>query len=167
MKKKSFQITIENTNILIQDLSDRLYEQFKNEQRTIKYAAVKEVLALLGKGILLPALFIAPGLGKAFKNTRFSEKEFVNWKKFNTSYLRRTITKLENQKYVEKTMYKGCEIIKITESGKKRVLKFALDSIKIKRPQWWDGKWRMITYDIPQYKKGEQEFFRRKKFLNG
>ena len=46
------------------------------------------------------------------------------------------------------------QILEITEGGKKRVLEYKLDEMKIERPKKWDGYWRMISFDIPEkYKK--------------
>lgn len=42
------------------------------------------------------------------------------------------------------------QILEITEAGKKRVLEYRLDEIKIERPKKWDGYWRMISFDIPE-----------------
>jgi CRISPR-associated endonuclease Cas2 len=40
----------------------------------------------------------------------------------------------------------------LAEKGKKRVLKFDLDKIEIKKPPRWDGFWRIIAFDIPEDK---------------
>ena len=47
----------------------------------------------------------------------------------------------------------GKDIIEITEAGKKKVLEYDLDEMKLKVPQKWDGWWRMVMFDIPQTKR--------------
>ncbi|TSC88258.1 MAG: PaaX family transcrtiptional regulator [Microgenomates group bacterium Gr01-1014_7] len=77
------------------------------------------------------------------------KEEFETWKRFNIPYLRRTLTRLEKQKLVELDEKDGMQIVKITASGKRKVLKFALDELAVEKPKIWDGKWRLISYDIP------------------
>lgn len=67
--------------------------------------------------------------------------------------IRKAIDKLENKKYVKKYKKDGVDIIEITENGKKEVLKYKLDEIKIKEQKRWDGVWRVIMFDIPEKKK--------------
>ena len=53
------------------------------------------------------------------------------------------------------------EII-LTEEGKRRVLKFKIDSIKVDQPAKWDEGWHLIAYDIPEKKKPAREALREK-----
>lgn len=64
--------------------------------------------------------------------------------------IRRAIDRLENKKCVKKYKKEGIDIIEITENGRKEVLKYKLDEIKIKEQKRWDGTWRMIMFDIPE-----------------
>ncbi|MBI4034031.1 MAG: hypothetical protein HY378_00590 [Candidatus Brennerbacteria bacterium] len=41
------------------------------------------------------------------------------------------------------------------------MLTYDIDNIKLKR-QRWDGKWRLVTFDIPDSKKTAREALRRK-----
>lgn len=67
--------------------------------------------------------------------------------------IRLAINRLENKKYVKKYKKDGVDIIEITENGRKEVLKYKLDEIKIKEQKRWDGTWRIIMFDIPEKKK--------------
>ena len=40
--------------------------------------------------------------------------------------------------------------MEITENGRKKVLFYRLDEIKIKRNKKWDGFWRVAAFDIPE-----------------
>ena len=40
--------------------------------------------------------------------------------------------------------------MEITENGKKKVLLYKLDEMKIKRNKKWDGLWRVAAFDIPE-----------------
>ena len=52
--------------------------------------------------------------------------------------------------------------IKLTEKGKKMAGWLQIDALKINRPKKWDGKYRIIIFDIAQLKKSHREAFRGK-----
>lgn len=41
-------------------------------------------------------------------------------------------------------------------------MKFSLKDLSIKKPNSWDGKWRLIMFDISNNKKGKRDFLRKK-----
>lgn len=52
--------------------------------------------------------------------------------------------------------------ISLTEEGKKKAGWMQIDSLKIARPKKWDGKWRMVMFDISQLRKFYRDAFRGK-----
>lgn len=40
-----------------------------------------------------------------------------------------------------------------------RLQRAAVEQITVPRPPQWDGKWRMVTYDVPLQKSGERRLF--------
>ncbi len=38
----------------------------------------------------------------------------------------------------------------LTEQGKQRAISAKLDQLSIPKPQQWDGKWRLVMFDIPE-----------------
>ena len=50
--------------------------------------------------------------------------------------------------------------VKLTNRGKERVIKFSFDLLEIKKPEKWDGKWRIIIFDIPNKYKQAREALR-------
>ncbi len=47
----------------------------------------------------------------------------------------------------------------LTQKGEKRFRKIFIDEVMIKRPKKWDGKWRLLIYDIPiRFKKAREAF---------
>lgn len=127
---------------------------------------VKDVLKLLGGGTVLAASFVMPGAAgvvlKEYKQYK-KDKDEKEWKKFNLWRLKQVIKRLEKQKIVE--FRDGG--VQLTEKGKRKILKFDLDDMQLKRKT--DGKWRLIIYDIADFRKKERDFFReilkRMKFL--
>jgi len=103
----------------------------------------KEILKGLALGGLVVASFALPNLLQVL--TLFGVKN--SREKYKVS---RTLKNLHKNKLIE--LYeKGDEMVmEITEKGKKEVLKYKIDEIKIKRPKKWDGNWRVIAFDIPE-----------------
>lgn len=133
----------------------------KHAQNTEKAnPKVKDILLLLAAGVFIPAAVIFPGLPlviKPFLDYK-REKDYKEWKKFNQARLKQTLRRLQNQKAIAIIPSAQESLIKITEKGQKKVLKFKLEDMKLQKR--WDGKWRLIIYDIPKYKKRESDNLR-------
>ena len=52
--------------------------------------------------------------------------------------------------------------ISLTEKGKKKAGWMQIDALKVKKDKKWDGKWRIIIFDISQLKKVQANAFRGK-----
>lgn len=133
------------------EVSKTLTKQIDKEVFEKKYAPIKIVLTLVGAGLFLGASVVMPNLPLALKPflDYQKKKEFEIWKRFNIPYLKRTLERLEKQKAVELDAKDGMQIVKITDAGKRKILKFALDELAVEKPKIWDGKWRLVSYDIP------------------
>ena len=46
----------------------------------------------------------------------------------------------------------------LTKFGKRRIIKYALDELSIEKPKQWDGRWRMIIYDVDEKRKNYETF---------
>jgi len=130
---------------------------FKDIARTLarqkfekKYAEAEEILKLVGAGVFLAASLVAPGLSRLAGSLIYNSQEKEAWKRFNLPYLKRTLNRLERQKLVTTRIENGQQIVEITEVGKRRILRLALNETTIKKPASWDGYWRLVSYDIPK-----------------
>lgn len=121
---------------------------------------LRRVLLLLAGGVGLAVALTMPGAALLFKDFIKDDSAWKEWKKFNLGYLRRTLKKLEKQKLVEIEEKEGRAIVKLTEAGQKKVLEANLDHLKIEKPARWDGKWRLIFYDILDGKRETRDKFR-------
>lgn len=130
-----------------------------------KYPRTKEIIYLLGMGVLLAGTIVMPGLGyvagavirvKRRSDWNKSQKE---WKQFNPHLLKRNLKRLKDQKIVEVIEKDGQEIIKLTRKGHTKYLKFKLEEISLHSNRW-DGKWRVVIYDIAKFKRNQQNAFR-------
>lgn len=154
--------------IKIESLNIKEKFVMRNKKRTEEKLSpkVSDVLGLLGTGVLLSSLFVFPAAGLGigaiynFYQELKKERDLKEWEKFNLPRLRYILKRLERQKMVE-TAYEGeYTSIKITRKGKAKLLKYKLGSMQISKPKSWDGKWRLILYDIKKFKKREQRDLR-------
>lgn len=82
-------------------------------------------------------------------------------KDLKISRLRTLIKRLKKQNDVQLLRENGKLILKLTEKGKIKLLKYDLKNLKLKKPKKWDGKWRLIVYDVPEKKYLVRDVFRR------
>lgn len=144
----------------IHGLCELLTKQFAKLECENKYAPVKEVLALLGKGAVLTAAILAPKSAKALLPLVQESPDYQAWKRYNLSYLARTLRRLEKDKQVEIVDENGQEVIRLSENGNRRVIKYSLDMLQIEKPKKWDRRWRVVIYDIPTENKSFSEIIR-------
>lgn len=145
----------------IATLCQSLLRNINQQERAQKYAKVALVLKLVGAGAFIAASFAFPTLPMALKpflNTNKGNNKA--WKRFNLRYLKRTLARLEREKLVETSKEGDAEVVTLTESGKRRVLKFALDEIAIEKPKSWDETWWIVSYDIPRHLDHLRAYFR-------
>jgi len=43
--------------------------------------------------------------------------------------------------------------VELSEKGKKKVQQITIDDLKNKKPEQWDGVWRVVIFDIPERQK--------------
>lgn len=156
---RSLAQSINISDSLLKDISKTLTRQIDKEIFERKYAPIKEVLKIVAAGAFLAGVIIMPNLPLALKPFLKREKEYAVWKRFNIPYLKRTLDRLEGQKLVEFGEDQGMQIIKITENGKRKILKFAIDELAVEKPKIWDGKWILISYDVPEELKEDRQIF--------
>ena len=83
------------------------------------------------------------------------------WGAINRRALRYAIQQLYHSRLLrEQQNTDGSITLVLTEMGKERALRFSLDSMQIHTPARWDGKWRLILFDIPERFKKLRDTFR-------
>ncbi len=105
----------------------------------------KKILLLLEGGLAL-SLTRRPDI--YFSIVKKMAKE---WKKINERSLRDSIRRLYKSKMVDFRENKdGTFLTVLTDKGKKRILKYDIDKIEIKKPALWDKLWRLVVFDVPE-----------------
>ncbi len=128
---------------------------------------IDNILIIAGEVALIPveAFFTTPHSGGQIfsglvKDWRKAFEEY----KYNISTASNSLEKL-SQKGLIKFSYKGKDrVFRFTKKGIKKCQEIMrmgkFEEMEIKRPEKWDGKWRIIIFDIPNTKKGARDALR-------
>jgi DNA-binding transcriptional regulator PaaX len=89
-------------------------------------------------------------------------KGYKKWRKYPKKKVSDTFYNLKRQGLIEIQRRNHQIYIGLTEKGKEKAGWLQIDALKIKKPKKWDGKWRIVIFDISQLKKLYREAFRGK-----
>jgi len=106
----------------------------------------KILLALMG-GV---ALGLAASPRGYYRTLRILKKD---WQRISQQNFNRSIHRLSEEKLLEEKIFAdGSFKLVLTDRGKKEATKLSLlgNSISFKKPKRWDGKWRVVLFDIPE-----------------
>ncbi len=101
-----------------------------------KYAPVKHILARIGAG---------------------ESVEPIHLPQYHPFYLKRTLKRLFRQKFI---MQGGEGRYLLTDRGKRWLMKYRLENMEVAKPGKWDGKWRLVIYDVARHKSSLRNVFR-------
>lgn len=129
-----------------------------SREKALATGLTKGILVALGAGAVIGVALMFPGLGWVYKE--FKKKQWEKAK--NRGILRATIKRLERQELVSWAEQNGKLRLTLTDNGKKKVLQYDMDKLKVDDTKRWDGLWRIVIFDIPEGKKANRELFRKK-----
>jgi len=118
-------------------------------------AIQKKLLLLLLGGLCLSATRSNRKQWKIIKGIGEGLKEI------NQRAIDRAANSLYKTKLIdEKKNRDGTTTLILSNDGEKKALTYNLENIKINRPKSWDGKWRIVIFDIPHYLKKSRDSLR-------
>ena len=141
---------------------DKAYKIFYSDKENLlnllnrevdRYPYVKEILLILAAGTLISAALLMPGLGKILNPGIWDGKGY------RKNRLRQVLKRLERKKIVEVVETKDGPVVRITQGGITKSLKYKLDDMTVKKKNW-DKKWRIVVFDISEEKKRSRDEFR-------
>jgi len=123
-------------------------ELFKDflDSGTTKANITKIALCAIAVSVLPLVVIGAGAMGNAVQIFRtFDKKE-----NYKNKQISNAITNLRRSKFIEYIPNnKGIVTVRITKKGETKLKSFAIDLIKISIPSKWDGKWRVVMFDLP------------------
>lgn len=129
-----------------------------------KYPYAREILVLAGIGAFVAGTLIFPGLPRILKGKDLEKLgNFLaedEWDKFDERRLRQRLKEMRKRRLIK--IYKAGDkyVVQITKKGRKKLLKYKLEELEIPTPKKWDGKWRIVTYDVPKGKNRARDAIR-------
>ena len=119
----------------------------------LKYLAI-------GAGILVLSSVSPLSVASAFNSIL---KNYFRRKKFQKQIFFQDIKRLQTRKLVDSRELKDKNIeIRILKRGKNLVMKYNLDEIQLNKNIRWDGRWRLVMFDIPHSKRKARDELRQK-----
>ena len=119
----------------------------------------QQLLYLAGMGITLAA----PGGTKRFlREMRACITQLPGKPEPKPKQISQALYALKKRKLIKLTQEGKMILLTLTEGGDKRCLRYAFEALKIPRPRKWDGKWRLVLFDIPEDLKAAREALRSK-----
>ena len=105
-------------------------------------------VAIGGISIIGAAL---PGLVKAIGFFAYDSKKK---NKYSKAKITNSFEYLKKKQLIEIIKTNNDRVqVRLTNKGKKRLAEYSLTTLEIKKPEKWDGKWRVLMFDIPSYPK--------------
>lgn len=115
----------------------------------------KDILRILAGVGTIGAIFVFPGAAPALGSLFLGERQYSRWQ------TKQVISQLGKRKYVEiEYLSDGRVKVKITKAGLTKALTYELENMRLNKPDKWDGKWRVIIFDIPQKYNRIRDLFR-------
>lgn len=126
-----------------------------NRQKYLKIS--KAILAVVALAGIITIAMVTPNalqMLKIFNNEGRRKSDYRYYVKTALSRLfKRKLVKFERKG--EKTF------VRLTEKGKMEFLRYRLGELSINKPKKWDEKWRIIIFDIKEFKRNLRDALRK------
>ncbi|MCF7835902.1 MAG: CRISPR-associated endonuclease Cas2 [Candidatus Marinimicrobia bacterium] len=118
----------------------------------------KIILATIASAGVLTVAMVAPNSLKAIDLFYPKEKR----KYHRGSYVKKSITKLKEKGLIKfEKNNDGTIFVRLTKKGHRKLLKYQLREKAIKKPKKWDGKWRVVIFDVQEQARNLREGLRK------
>jgi len=101
------------------------------------------VLKTVAVGGIAVSVLALPGLAQVL--SMFAPKNKYDRNRINRSYYN-----LKKQNYIRVYKKDGKDVVEITKEGRKKILQYDFENLKLKKQKKWDGLWRVVMFDIPE-----------------
>ena|SRR3989344_596080 len=84
------------------------------------------------------------------------------WRVYSRKKVSDTFSRFQKQKLILVERSNKQIFISLTPEGKRKAGRFQIDSLNIVKPKKWDGKWRLLMFDIQEQRRFWREALRGK-----
>lgn len=119
------------------------------------YPRVSDLLKVLAAAGAIGMVFAFPGAASAISSLVLGKNSYGRWQ------TKQVIGQMAKRKLVQiEYNNDGSVAVKITKNGMKRALTYQLETMKLKKPKFWDRKWRLVIFDVPELYRKARDLFR-------
>lgn len=115
----------------------------RNKEKSRKESLQKIILGTVAAAGILSIGLVAPNVIKAMNRIgilpKLRQREYIS--SSASKLTQRGLMQFKNGRY------------QLTPQGERLLRKWELADYKLRKPKKWDGKWRMVIFDIPEKKK--------------
>jgi len=116
---------------------------------------MKGVLTVLKVVGVISVAVLAPNALQVFARGHKSLR------RFNGTRLNRSINSMQKKRLVDVFHRNGQTLVQLTPKGQRFLQVLNLRHLKIKPQKKWDGRWRLVIFDIPERFKRNRRVFQR------
>lgn len=127
----------------------------------------KEILKLTTKEVLLSIFDLALPFFEADRLYRTSARKYKESRGREKTNFAEKIKYLKSKGLISQFVEGKEKYFEITNKGLDKISKYSLDELDIKGPDKWDGKWRVVIFDIPEKHKVSRNVLRSKLLVLG
>src|SRR3990172_6994978 len=109
-----------------------------------------DIIKLTSREILLTLFDLTTSFYEASTLYRQSIRGYLENRSVERSDFIRKIRYLKTKGYIETFVENKEKYAELTPKGKKHSQYLLIDNLIIKKPSKWDGKWRVVIFDIPE-----------------
>lgn len=124
-------------------------ETSKKIRRTKINSAI--IAAVATAGILTVAAIAPNVLGSLARTPYVRQRKYL---------LKSSLNRLISAGYVRMVEREGKKYVELTEKGERFAELIEVGSLVPQKPKRWDGKWRLLIFDIPEWRKHDRERIR-------
>lgn len=139
------------------------YLRTKFRRGSAAHAILQTVAAAAVIGVAVSALAIAPGLAIIARGLMNTDNELDrSLRRRRQKQIHEAIKRLARRRLVRYEEREGETFIVVSKDGASELRKFTFEELRIPPVSQWDGKWRIVLFDIPEEFKRGREALRHK-----
>jgi DNA-binding transcriptional regulator PaaX len=130
----------------------------------------EKIISLTAKEVLLMLIDISLFFERPFFRYGWQRVEIDNYllsRGVDRQIFSKRIKYLKNQGIIRNRFKRKKGYLELTDKGIEKVDNIKFQDLKIPRPEKWDGKWRLVIFDIPEKDRCLRNFIRDKLYQMG
>lgn len=120
----------------------------------------KKIIKLVTKELLLSLFDLVTPFFQASRMYRQSVNEYLASRSIDRSEFLTKIRYWRRQGYIEYFVEGKERYVELTPKGARCLKEISKGEIEISRPKKWDGKWRVVIFDVPENEKRKRDVLR-------